>query len=140
MKKLILCKTNLLLLLFPVLMSTGTFAAASEKLTSYDLVVQGVVTDKEGNPLVGVTVTVKADQMTGTVTDINGNYKITVPDEDAVLVFSYIGFISEEVPVNGRSVIDFTMTEDVTQLGEIVVIGYGTQEKGTSPAQWFLLT
>lgn len=129
MKKLILCKTNLLLLLFSVLMSTGTFAAASEKPTSDDLVVQGVVTDKEGNPLVGVTVTVKADQMTGTVTDINGNYKITVPDEDAVLVFSYIGFISEEVPVNGRSVIDFTMTEDVTQLGEIVVIGYGTQEK-----------
>ena len=129
MKPLLQYNATLLLLLFPVLLIFSARAVANEKPTYYDHMVKGVVTDEGGNPLIGVTVTVKSDPMIGTVTDVNGNYKITVPDENDILVFSYIGYTTGEEQVNGRAIIDFTMGEDITQLGEIVVIGYGTQRK-----------
>lgn len=97
----------------------------------------------EGQALtVSGTVTVEPDQMTvsgvnvlvkgtsqGTVTDIDGNYRISVPNEDDTLEFSYVGYASQEVPVNGRSTIDITLSEDIEQLEEIVVVGYGVQRK-----------
>ena len=93
------------------------------------IVVSGTVTtatDQEGLP--GVNVLVKGTTQ-GTVTDVEGNYSIEVPNDDDILVFSSIGFISQEVPVEGRSVIDVALQEDVQSLEEIVVIGYGTQKK-----------
>ncbi len=93
------------------------------------IIVSGTVTtstDQGGLP--GVNVLVKGTTQ-GTVTDVEGNYSIEVPSDDDILVFSSIGFISQEVPVEGRSVIDVALQEDVQSLEEIVVIGYGTQKK-----------
>ncbi|MCK5104207.1 MAG: carboxypeptidase-like regulatory domain-containing protein, partial [Cyclobacteriaceae bacterium] len=90
--------------------------------------ITGKVTSAEDNSdLPGVSVLIKGTA-TGTVTDIEGNYSIEVPD-GSILLFSYVGFTSEEVEVGNRSVIDFVMTPDLTQLEEIVVVGYGTVKK-----------
>jgi len=91
--------------------------------------VRGKVTSFEDNAgLPGVNVLIRGTT-TGTTTDIDGNYSLVVPDDNAVLVFSYIGFVTEEIPVNSRSVIDVVMAPDIQQLSEIVVIGYGTVKK-----------
>lgn len=92
-------------------------------------VVQGsVVSDADGVPLPGVTVRVQGTTI-GVVTDFDGNYEIQVPAADAVLEFSYVGFKSQEVPVDGRSTINVVLLEDIAQLQEVVVVGYGTQQK-----------
>ncbi|MEQ9441835.1 MAG: TonB-dependent receptor [Cyclobacteriaceae bacterium] len=89
--------------------------------------VSGTVTaDGEGLP--GVNVLVKGTS-TGTITDVAGKYSINVPNEEDILVFSSIGYTSQEVPVNGRSAIDVVLEEDIQSLQEIVVVGYGTMQK-----------
>ena len=90
--------------------------------------VSGVVKDEQGGTLPGVTVKVKGTSAS-TATDINGNYSINSP-ADGTLVFSYIGFDSQEQPVSGRQVINVTLTAGNKQLNEVVVVGYGTQRKG----------
>lgn len=93
-----------------------------------DIEVRGTVRDSSGNALQGVTVNVKNNQGIGTTTDINGRYILTVP-EDAILVFTYIGFLTQEVAVNGREIVDIVLAGDVTGLEEVVVVGFGTQKK-----------
>ena len=92
--------------------------------------VVGTVIDENNESLPGVTVTVKNTSV-GTITDLNGSYNLNVPDgqEDATLVFSYVGYGSQEVPIGNQTEINVTLSEDLTQLDEIVVVGYGTQEK-----------
>ena len=80
----------------------------------------------DGGELPGVNVLVKGSSV-GTVTDVNGTYSINVANGDDVLVFSSIGYLTQEIAVNGRSTIDIALAEDVQSLEEIVVIGYGTQ-------------
>lgn len=92
--------------------------------------VEGTVTDDKNEALIGVTIKVK-DASVGTITDINGEYALTLPGADATLVFSYIGFETREIQTAGRTVINVTLKEDVSLLGEIVVVGYGTQEKAS---------
>lgn len=90
--------------------------------------VSGTVIDlEEGIPLPGVNVVEKGTS-NGTVTDLDGNYKLTV-GENATLVFTYIGYTSEEEVVGARSVIDVSMVLDITSLSEVVVVGYGSQVK-----------
>ncbi|WP_245576570.1 SusC/RagA family TonB-linked outer membrane protein [Flexithrix dorotheae] len=90
--------------------------------------VTGKVLSSEGNEaLPGVSVLIKGTT-NGTVTDINGDYSIFVPD-NSILVFSYIGFESQEIEVGNQSEINLTLQEDMEQLEEIVVVGYGTQKK-----------
>jgi TonB-linked SusC/RagA family outer membrane protein len=96
----------------------------STAFAQQDISITGAVTDR-GEPLPGVSVIVKGTT-TGVVTDINGNYRITVPNTSAVLVFRYLGYTTTEVPVGTRSVIDVNLAEDFTLLDEVVVIGYGT--------------
>jgi len=86
-----------------------------------------VTTQEEGETLPGVNVIEKGTS-NGTVTNVEGNYSITV-SEGATLVFSSVGYITEEVVVGGRSVVDLVMTADVKQLEELVVVGYGIQQK-----------
>lgn len=81
-----------------------------------------------GEFLPGVNVFVKGTSV-GTVTDSQGRYSISVPNEDGVLVFSFIGYATQEVAVGGRTTIDVTLAEDVQSLDEIVVVGYSTQKK-----------
>lgn len=82
--------------------------------------INGDVKDQDGTPLVGVNIIIKGTN-TGTTTDNDGNYKITIENENAILVFSYIGYVSEEIAVNGQSVINVTLNED--SLDEIVLTG-----------------
>ncbi len=90
--------------------------------------VTGIVTDADGAPLPGANVLVKGTT-NGTQTDFDGNYSINV-DGDATLVFSYIGFASQEVAVNGQSTVNVSMSDDASQLAEVVVLGYATQTRG----------
>lgn len=90
--------------------------------------VTGKVTSSEtGEPLPGVNILEKGTS-NGTVTDVDGRYSLEISD-GAILVFSYIGFVSQEVEVAGRTVVDFAMEEDVKNLKEVVVVGYGTQRE-----------
>ncbi|MEQ9439588.1 MAG: TonB-dependent receptor [Cyclobacteriaceae bacterium] len=99
------------------------------EVTHAALVVTGTVADQQGGGgLPGVNVLVKGGSV-GTVTDVEGKYTINVPNDDDVLVFSSIGYATQEVPVNGRTVINVNLTEDVQSLDEIVVVGYGSQKK-----------
>lgn len=91
-------------------------------------VITGKVTDESGVALPGVTVTIKGTT-TAVGTDINGAFRIVVPDEQAVLVFSSVGYASKEVAVSGKSVINVALTGDAKALNEIVVVGYGTQKR-----------
>src|SRR5690606_26666691 len=85
------------------------------------------VLDEAGEPLPGATVHAEGSAI-GTATDIDGNYSLQVP-EDAVLIFSFIGFESQRVPVAGRSIINITLKPDFSSLDEVVVVGFGTQRK-----------
>lgn len=92
------------------------------------LAVSGKVTSDAGEELPGVSVVIKGTT-TGTVTDVNGNFTLNVPDNNAVLVFSFVGFQSKEVPVNGQTTLNVTLATDVQSLSEVVVVGYGTQRR-----------
>ncbi len=92
--------------------------------------VKGKVTDEKGDALPGVSVLVKGTS-TGTVTDNSGNFTVSVPNDQATLVFSFIGYISREVAVNQQSVINISLNVDAKVLGEVIVVGYGVQKKET---------
>lgn len=92
------------------------------------LEVKGTVTDEENQPLPGVNV-IEKGTTNGTTTDADGNFSLNVQNENAVLVFSFIGYTTQEVAVNGRSVIGVALVPDVQNLDEVVVVGYGTQKK-----------
>ncbi|NET36238.1 MAG: TonB-dependent receptor plug domain-containing protein [Cyanothece sp. SIO1E1] len=103
------------------------FLCSSAVTFSQSIRVTGVVTG-DGEPLIGVNILVQGSS-TGTVTDIDGNYEIEVAP-DAVLQFSYTGYLQQEVAVNNRTNIDIQMGVDSKTLDEVVVIGYGTRRKG----------
>ena len=93
------------------------------------LTVQGIVTDSQtGEILPGANIMVQGT-VTGTFTDAKGNYSIQVPSATSTLVFSYVGYAAQTVPVNGRTTINISLVEEITVLEELVVIGYGTQRK-----------
>ena len=92
-------------------------------------IITGVVTDNKQEPLIGVNVMVKGNEATGTITDIDGSYRLSVPSDKTVLVFSYIGYIPYEVTVGKNSKINVILKEDTQALDEVVVIGYGTVNK-----------
>ena len=87
--------------------------------------VKGTVKDASGEPLIGVSVSVKGKSGIGTITDINGNFSIQC-DANDTLVFSYIGYATLEFPVNGKSSLSISMKEDTKVLDEVIVVGYGT--------------
>jgi TonB-linked SusC/RagA family outer membrane protein len=93
-------------------------------------VVTGKVVDADGNPLPGVNIVLKGT-MTGTITNAEGNYTINVDIPDAVLVFSFIGYTTQEVEVGGRAAIDVTLALEVVGLEEVIAVGYGTQKRTT---------
>lgn len=91
--------------------------------------VTGRITDGEdNNPLPGANIIVKGTSV-GTTTDANGEYSINVQDQNATLVFSFIGYQSQEVAIGGRTRIDIALSPDIQSLEEVVVVGYGTQRK-----------
>lgn len=119
-KFIVLSKLHLCVLM--VLLLSSNIYAQQNSIT-------GIVTDKMGEPLPGVSILVKGTD-NGTITDLDGNYTLTgeIP-VDGVLVYSYVGMKTQEMVINGRSVIDIILEEDFLGIDEIVVIGYGTQQK-----------
>ncbi len=91
--------------------------------------VKGKVSDESG-PLPGVNITLKGSSATGTTTDVNGNYTLNIPDGTGTLVFSFIGYATQEIAVGGRSSVNVTLIPNTKSLNEVVVIGYGTQKRG----------
>ncbi len=110
-----------LLMLFAVWI--GCMSASAQQIT-----VTGKVVDAEGMEVIGGTVRVKGDAAVGTITDIDGKYSLQVGPKD-VLVFSYIGYITQEIPVKGRKVIDVQLKQDNKVLEEVTVIGYGSMQR-----------
>lgn len=110
-----------------LLLGLGLFAAFSLAIAQ-DRTVSGKVTSSEDNtPLPGVNIVVKGTTI-GAVTDLDGNYKLSV-QENAILQFSFIGYELQEIEVGNRSVIDVSMTSDAEQLSEVIVTGYSTVKK-----------
>ena len=104
------------------------FGLLSISVFSQTTTVEGTVTSDEGMPLPGVNILVKGTS-TGTQTDFDGKYDIDVDKENAILVFSYVGFTSQEITINGKSTINVTLQGSEQSLDEVVVIGYGTVKK-----------
>ncbi|MDQ1770630.1 SusC/RagA family TonB-linked outer membrane protein [Labilibaculum sp. A4] len=101
-------------------------------------VITGQVTDKDGSPLPGVSVVVKGTS-NGVATDINGNYSIKVEYKDAFLIFSFVGMTSQEVAYNGQAVQNVILSADSETLGEVVVTGLQTIEKGRATGSFTIL-
>jgi TonB-linked SusC/RagA family outer membrane protein len=112
------------------LMFAFFFVAVSISAYAQQITVSGKVVDDDGQSLPGVTVVIKGTTQ-GTVTDIDGNYSISKVDGESVLVFSFVGMLTEEIAVKGNSSINVSMKTDAVGLDEVVVIGYGTQSKAT---------
>ncbi|MCD8184536.1 MAG: SusC/RagA family TonB-linked outer membrane protein [Bacteroides sp.] len=98
-----------------------------------DLRIRGVVKDTNGEPMIGVTVMVKGTA-TGAITDVDGNYSISVPGTKSVLAFSFIGYVTKEVTVGSQRTINVTLAEDSKMIDEVVVIGFQSQKKGNLTA------
>lgn len=90
--------------------------------------IKGLVTDESGVPLPGVNIKIEGETG-GVVTDFDGNYQIQVRFSSAKLIFSYVGFVTQTVSINNQTVINVALKEDVSQLEEVVIVGYGTQRK-----------
>ena len=101
-------------------------ANANVAISQQSRTVTGVVTDIKGEPLLGVNVIVKGTT-NGTITDLDGKFSLEV-EPNSILVVSYIGYVSQQIPVTGNSV-KVTLKEDTQNLEEVVVVGYGTQQK-----------
>lgn len=109
------------LLLFLIFCTAAQNGLAQEKVT-------GVVTDTNGVPLLGVNV-IQKNTSNGTTTDFDGNFELIPTTEDAVLVFSYVGFTTREVAVSGGEQLEIVLEENAAALDEVVVVGYGTIRK-----------
>ena len=97
--------------------SNGTLQNKSMQIT-------GTVTDENGEPVIGATIQVKGSS-SGVITDIDGRYTIVVPNENSILVVSFIGYESQEIKVNGRKGINVQLRENVQSLDEVTVVAYG---------------
>jgi hypothetical protein len=106
-----------------------TLFPGMQEVSAKQAKVQGTVTDEQNLPLPGVTVKVKGTTI-AVVTDSNGIYTIDAPD-DAILVFSYIGYTPKEVTISGRNAVNVQLQPESNSLNEVVVIGYGTQKRSS---------
>lgn len=105
------------------------FAIGNVTATAQNVEVSGTVTDAEdGSSLPGVNIILQGTS-TGTSTNSDGFYSLQVPSLQDTLVVSFVGYITQQVPINGRSTVDISLSPDVQQLEDVVVVGYGTQEK-----------
>ncbi|TFF35687.1 TonB-dependent receptor [Mucilaginibacter psychrotolerans] len=104
--------------------------AGINSVARQDVKITGVVTDEKGETLPGVTVSLKGTQAAA-VTDVNGKFTLNIPDASGTLVFTYIGYIKQEIAINGQTTFNIKLEADSKSLNEVVVVGYGTQKKAT---------
>ncbi|UJH90089.1 carboxypeptidase-like regulatory domain-containing protein [Antarcticibacterium sp. 1MA-6-2] len=96
---------------------------------SQDRPISGTVVDENGLPLPGVSVKVQ-DLPIGAVTDFDGNFSFSLPDNPrTILVFSFLGFVQQEIPLGDQSTFHITLLESATGLGEVIVVGYGSTNR-----------
>lgn len=105
----------------------GTSHADEIRENVWDVTIRGTILDESGQPMPGATITV-AGSNTGTVSDIDGNFSLTVPDQASIVV-SFIGYATQTIEVGNQTVFNIQMAADATSLTEVLVVGYGTQEK-----------
>lgn len=105
-----------------------TFLGTYTHLQAQNRVIRGTVTDEKGETVPGASVTIKGTK-TGVITNLNGQYTISVPQNTSTLVFSFVGETSQEVNINNRDVIDVRFKHDPQALSEVVVVGYGTAKR-----------
>jgi outer membrane receptor protein involved in Fe transport len=118
-----LLKQYIKILLMPVVLLFSLFTAAQTST-----VITGKVTGSNGAPLPGVSVNLR-NSTSGTQTDSSGNYSLSVSSLTGTLVFTYVGLTPQEISISNRATIDLVMQNNATDLGEVVVVGYGTQRK-----------
>lgn len=126
-------RKNLLISVFLVAIEATSICAHAEA-ADMPLVVQqtikGVVSDSDGNPMVGVNIAIKG-KSGGTVTDANGAFTIAVEGDDPTIVVSHTGFRTREIAIDGRSALNIVLEEDTQNLEEVMVVAYGTSKRAT---------
>ncbi|MCH2655464.1 MAG: carboxypeptidase-like regulatory domain-containing protein, partial [Flavobacteriales bacterium] len=105
---------------------TNLFLLLPIILFSQQLVVEGIVLDDLGDPLPGATIQIQGVDQVGAITNFDGEFSILLDSPDQSIVVSYIGFISETLQVNGENKLTVSLSQDISELEEVVVIGYGT--------------
>lgn len=110
------------------LLPVGIMLLCTGIIASAQIAIKGKVTNANGEPLQGVNVLVVKEQG-GTITNDNGEYNVSVPNLNSVIEFSYVGYKTTALPVNGRTVLNVTLVEDAQTLDDVVVVGYGTQRR-----------
>ena len=95
------------------------------------MTVRGTVFDSNGETIIGASVVLKGNNSIGTISDIDGNFMLTVPNENSTLVVSFVGMKSKEVKATLSGLIKVTLEDDSQQLEEVVVVGYGQQKKAS---------
>ena len=115
---------------FPIIINSSGpgISGQAPVISVQQTAIKGRVLDENSSPIPGVGVILKGASG-GTTTDSNGNYVINVPDGGGTLIFSYIGYVKQEIAINNRNEINVTLKADVQALSEVVVVGYGTQKK-----------
>ena len=111
------------------MLTLSLFVLCTTVVFAQQKTIKGIVVDATGEPLIGVNVSVKGTTI-GIITDIDGKYTLEVPT-NATLVFSYIGYRTQELSVGNQTTINITMQEDTQNIDEVVVVGYGVQKKET---------
>lgn len=123
---------NLFIQMKRVLLSLALVLVAVISLKAQSRTVTGTVTsEEEPQGIPGVNVSVRGT-MVGTITDIDGSYSLTVPEGSDVLVYSFVGFLTQEKTIGNQNQLDVFLEPDVKTLGEVVVVGYGTQSSKLS--------
>jgi len=122
-KKFLLTMNIILVILF-----TGILPVNADEIPQQQ-VVTGIITDSEtGEAMPGVNIQVKGSAI-GAISDASGRFSLSVPDREATLVFSFVGYVSQEIPLNGRTTLDVVLVTELRGLEEVVVVGYGIQKK-----------
>ena len=111
-----------------LIINAATSYSQTSPARQQSTVITGKVSDVSNSPLNSVSISIK-EHTGGTSTDNSGNFTLSVPDKNATLVFSFVGYTTEEVPLNGKSTINVTLQSTASSMGEVVVVGYGTQKK-----------
>ena len=112
--------------LFLLMLFSCLTASAQQGIT-----VKGTVVDDNGETIIGASVVVKGNNSIGTISDIDGNFVLTVPNEKSVLVVSFVGMEPQEVKASSKGTIKVVLKDDTELLDEVIVVGYGTQKKSS---------
>ena len=106
----------------------ASFVQAEVKDVSQERILTGIILDEQGLPAIGVNVLVKGSTI-GVATDMDGKFKIKIPKGDQIIIFSYIGYQTQEIPYKGQNFLNINLKPDSEILDDVVVVGYGVQKK-----------